>query len=387
MRLELRRRGRLDARPPGIARARHIALVTSGRIALGKALECAGIEQEDEVLLPGFHCMAMVHPIRSRGARPVFYRLDSSAGVDLDDVEARISNRTRALVAVHYFGFPQDALAIRRFCDERNLVFVEDCAHAYFGELGGRPLGSFGHYAIASSMKFFPVFDGGVLASDETPLETAGLRSAGTSFELKALLRCLERASRSSRTPLGRLLSSFFDLKDIAWDRTKRHSARLKSGMRTPTASEGGFEFDPSWLNVRMSAASRLISANTDFARVIERRRRNFLFLLDALGDLPGAHALFAQVDEGVVPLVFPLYVEQPRETFHQLKMRRVPIYRFGEYLDPTVTAEVYRRSVELSEHVFQLPCHQDLGEKELCWIVDSVSKVFRRRTDAKSSG
>ena len=59
---------------------------------------------------------------------------------------------------------------------------LEDCAHAFFGEYENRPLGSFGDYAIASTMKFFPTSEGGCLVSSHHSITSLHLKSAGIAF-------------------------------------------------------------------------------------------------------------------------------------------------------------------------------------------------------------
>jgi len=104
----------------------------------------------------------MVAPLSCVSASPVFYRLNEDLRVDLEDIARKIDASTYVLIAVNYFGFPQDLEKLRKFCDDHDLVLIEDCAHSFFGEFAGRPLGSYGDYAIASLTKFFPVKEGGV---------------------------------------------------------------------------------------------------------------------------------------------------------------------------------------------------------------------------------
>ena len=93
-----------------------------GRMALSAAFRDAQIGKGDEVLLPAYHCIVMVDAVLSAGATPVFYRIQSDTAVDLQDIEERITPSTRALLVVHYFGFPQmEMQAIRTLCNARNL--------------------------------------------------------------------------------------------------------------------------------------------------------------------------------------------------------------------------------------------------------------------------
>ena len=127
----------LGARGPRISAMTdtgEVRLVTSGRIALALAMRAIGLAPGDRVLVPAWHSLSMIPPIVAAGAEPVFYRVRRDASVDLDDVASRLEG-ARALVAVNYFGFPQDLAAIRAFCDRHALVMVEDCAHSFF-EIG-----------------------------------------------------------------------------------------------------------------------------------------------------------------------------------------------------------------------------------------------------------
>lgn len=161
------RRGKV----PSILEAGRSRHVSQGRMAIALALEHASIGPGDEVLVPAYHCVAMVEPVRHVGATPVFYRIGRDTSVDIGDLAARLSPASKAVVAVHYFGFPQRTLpALRALCDGRGLTLIEDCAHAFFGSQDGIPFGAMGDYAVASSWKFFPIPEGGYLVSARHPL-------------------------------------------------------------------------------------------------------------------------------------------------------------------------------------------------------------------------
>src|ERR1051325_1312360 len=170
---------------PSVADAGDVRYTASGAGAIGLALRDAGIGAGDEVLLPAYHCLAMVEPVRAIGARPAFYRLRPDLSIDLDDLRARIHPSTRAILATHSFGFPADMAAVRTLCDRHKLLLIEDCAHAFYGSIDGRALGTVGDYAIASVRKFFPVYDGGLLVSTRRHLDRVRLRSPGFAYELK----------------------------------------------------------------------------------------------------------------------------------------------------------------------------------------------------------
>ena len=184
---------------PSVLDAGSAEFVTSGTIAIALALQQMKIGKNDKVLLPAYHCISMVEPVVQANAIPVFYKINADTSVDLDDIQARLDRSTKLLLITHYFGFPQDLSKLRFFCDKHNILMLEDCAHAFFGEYNKRPLGSFGDYAIASTMKFFPTSEGGCLVSSHHPITSLHLKSAGVVFEVKAALDALERGFEYGR--------------------------------------------------------------------------------------------------------------------------------------------------------------------------------------------
>ena len=86
---------------------------------------------------------------------------------------------------------------------------------------------------------------------------------------------------------------------------------------------------------------------------------------------------MITELPEGVVPYMFPLWVDDLSTVFPVLEDRAVPMQRFGQFLWPGVDENLCRTSVEFSKHLIQLPCHQDLREDELDWVLETVSSVI----------
>lgn len=365
--------------PPvrAITDAGTVRLVTSGRVAIALALREMGVVEGDAVLVPAYHCGSMIEPVIWAGATPVFYRVHSDTTVNLQDLAARLTPRTKVLMATNYFGFPQPLELLRQFCDQHGLLLLEDCAHSFLGEYRGRPLGAWGDYAIASSMKFFPIYEGGCLVSPRLRRDAVPLRSAGMGFEAKAAINALEDSCAHSRLgPLRLLLAPPMALKSWLWRQIKaRNPARAHP--LAPGSSDGGFSFDPAWLDKRSSLFSRLMLRLVSRRRMGALRRRHYLRLQRELAGLPGCRPLHPQLPDGAYPWVFPLWVEQPQQAFIALKQAAVPVLRFGEYLWPGVTAQVCPNSVALSRHVLQFPCHQELNATELDWMITRIRAVL----------
>jgi perosamine synthetase len=365
-------------RPLSVLDAGAARFVTSGRIAIGLALREMDIKPGDTVLVPAYHSPSMIPPVLACGAEPRFYRIRADTSVDLDDVAAKLDPSVRVLMVTHYFGFPQPLAALRAFCDARGLLLLEDCAHAFFGEYQGTPFGAWGDYAIASSMKFFPIYEGGCLVSARHSLTRVKLRSAGAGFEAKVALTTLENSFAYGRLPLvAALLRLPLAAKGVLWRALK---ARRAPGAATPAlapdSSDSSFDFDPRWLDKRSSLFSRLMLRLVSSGRIGALRRRHYQALHDALVGLSGVRPLFPALPAGVYPWVFPLLADDPaclQRLCAALAQAGVPYVRFGETLWPGVDAKVCPVSADLSQRLVALPCHQALAPAELDWMIGQL--------------
>ena len=358
--------------------AGEVRMVTSGRIAIALALREMGIGKGDAVLVPAYHSMSMIPPVLACGARAVFYKVGPDARVDLVDAAAKLDASVKAIMVTSYFGIPQPLAAVRAFCDQHGLQMLEDCAHCFFGEHEGRAAGSWGDYAIASSMKFFPIYEGGCLVSARHALRMPHTVSAGKGFEAKACLNALENSFAYGRLPLLRAaLWLPLQLKAALWRMLKQRRAPGAPEL-TPSSSDSSFDFDPRWLDKRASWFSRRVIARASHARIVARRRANYLRLQQALSNLPGCRPLFAMLPDGACPWLFPLLVDAPQPLFERLHAEGVPMTRFAETLWPGVDAAVCANSVDLSRRVISFPVHQELQEGELAWMTGAIRAALQ---------
>ena len=361
-------------RPPAasVLGAGDVRMVTSGRIAIALALREMHVGAGDTVLVPAYHSMSMIPPVLACGARVVFYKVGPDAQVDLADIAARLDATVKVLMVTHYFGIAQNMAALRALCDKNALFLLEDCAHCFFGEHEGKPAGSWGDYAIASSMKFFPIYEGGCLVSARHVLRTPPTVSAGKGFEVKACLNALENSFAYGRLPLVHaLLWLPLKLKAALWGRLKQRAAPALTGTLTPSSSDSSYEFDARWLDKRASWFSRTVIAHASHARIVARRRANYLQLQQALVGLPGCRPLFAALPDGACPWLFPLLVDAPQPLFERLLAARVPMTRFAETLWPG--AEMCANSAALSRQVIAFPVHQELRADEVAWMTVAI--------------
>jgi dTDP-4-amino-4,6-dideoxygalactose transaminase len=354
-------------------------LVTSGRIAIALALRAMAVQPGDAVLVPAYHSPSMIPPVLHAGATPVFYRLLPDTSVDLEDVAGKIAPNVKVLMVTHYFGFVQDLSALRAFCDARDLLLLEDCAHCFFGEHGGRPVGAWGDYAAASSMKFYPVYEGGALVSGRHRLDAVALRPAGFGFEAKAALAMLESGFPYGRLPLLRvLLAPALQIKGRLRHLLRGRRAAAPAAALAPASSDSSFDFDPAWLDKRSSWLSRLLIRRLPAARIVALRRARYLRLQAGLQGLPGIRPLFAALPDGVCPWMFPLLADDPERLFDEVRAAGVPVTRFARPLWPGVDESVCAASSMLSRRVLAFPCHQELREDELDWMIATLRTILQ---------
>lgn len=122
----------------------------SGRSALLALLRAFGIGRGDEVLIQAFTCVAVPNSILWAGAKPVFVDIDATYNIDFNDLQEKITKRSRAVVIQHTFGIPGNIDAILKVARKHNFRVIEDCAHALGGTYRGKRLGSLGDAAFFS---------------------------------------------------------------------------------------------------------------------------------------------------------------------------------------------------------------------------------------------
>ena len=119
--------------------------VTNGSHAIEVALLATGIGQGDEVIVPSWTFFATAASVLMANAVPVLVDVELGTGcIDPVAVEAAITERTRAVIAVHIAGHPADMDRLTEICVRHDLVLIEDCAHAHGSRFNGRMVGTFG---------------------------------------------------------------------------------------------------------------------------------------------------------------------------------------------------------------------------------------------------
>ena len=156
------------------AGVRHGISCASGTDALLIALRAIGLGPGDEVITTPFTFVATASTVLMCGAKPVFVDIDPrSFNLDLDQVAAAITPRTKAIVPVHLFGQPVNLAPLKTLCEQHGLKLIEDAAQSFGADYAGRKSGAYGDIGCTSfypSKNLSAFGDGGLILADDDAL-------------------------------------------------------------------------------------------------------------------------------------------------------------------------------------------------------------------------
>ncbi|MGI0078107.1 MAG: DegT/DnrJ/EryC1/StrS family aminotransferase [Nitrososphaerales archaeon] len=162
--------------------------VTSGTAGLHTALVALGVGPGDEVIIPTYGWVACPDAVAATGATPVLTNIDESLTLDPVDVENKISNRTKAIMAVHIRGAPCDLDSISKIAKKYQIALLEDVAQAGGGSYHGRKLGSIGDVGSFSFQlnKMITAGEGGAVTCNDEMIHERALmfHDIGTPYRI-----------------------------------------------------------------------------------------------------------------------------------------------------------------------------------------------------------
>lgn len=166
-------RGRVfEAEFAKLCEVNHAVAVSNGTVALELALHSKGIGTGDEVIVTPRTFLASASCVVARGATPIFADIDEhSENITATTIERSLTNKTKAIIAVHHAGWPCEMDQIMQLAEANNLVVIEDCAQAHGATYKGKPVGSLGHIAAFSFCQdkiMTTGGEGGMIVTNET---------------------------------------------------------------------------------------------------------------------------------------------------------------------------------------------------------------------------
>jgi hypothetical protein len=254
------------------------------------------------------------------------------------------------------------------FCSARGLLLIEDCALSFLSEFDGRPLGSFGEYAVYCLYKSLPIPNGAVLVQNRGDLQH---------------LENLETLDPKRVSVFGRSSELLLESFRSRFPRTGAMLAGIKAAVgNTLTALSierervGNIDFDLDKVDTGMSSLCHWLLAHFDYEMIRSRRRENF----QGLG-----HRLWGKINllpvklaEGVCPLFFPILVEDKKAVAADLTRRGIGVVELWNEGDPEANGADSEDALFLRKHVLELPIHQNVSEAQLDYIAREVTRRVR---------
>ena len=164
----------------------HGVAVSNGSAALDIAIKALGIGKGDEVIMPTFTIISPAQSVITAGAIPVLVDSDCETwNMDVSQIEAKITVKTKAILVVHIYGLPVEMGPIVALCQKYNLKLIEDAAEVYGQTYNGKMCGSFGDISIFSFYpnKHITTGEGGMILCNDNDLAERCQKLRNLAFE------------------------------------------------------------------------------------------------------------------------------------------------------------------------------------------------------------
>lgn len=356
---------------PSLLDLPHRVYTRSGRSAIALALQITGVRPGERVLVPTYHCPTMIAPVERVGAIPVFYPLDWDGMPKMPPTLE--TSGIRAMLVPHLFGIPRRLDAIAAYCCKRQVTLIEDCAHCFFGQAGGVPVGVTGDYAIGSLPKFFPVPEGGLLASSRHPIPNDFRPMLDLRSNARAVWDVVDLSTLAGHSGAAGVLSRVAG----RLRRHKQSSLRFDdSSTNQPTADEirSLSMADPLLPPEPIRRTESWLVDHCNLEANIHQRQSNFELFAEKFKGLRGAEALYMGAVSDAAPYVFPLVFVDPESAYRKMRAANLPVFRWDRVWPDTPVAAT-DAGTHWSRHLIQFACHQSLKSEDIRRITEVVTQ------------
>lgn len=335
-----------------VSGAKYAAVVSNGTAALHVACLAAGIGEGDEVITTPITFAASANCALYCGARPVFADINPETyNIDPDDIERKITDKTKAVVAVDFTGQAVELVRIRKICDEHHLVLIEDGAHSIGTLYNGQPVGSI---ADMTTFSFHPVKTvtggegGAVVTNNKDYYKRLQLfRSHGITRDADFMTKEPEGAWYYQQVELG-----------FNYRLTDMQAALISSQLKK--------------LNVFKARRKELV------------KRYN-----DAFSQMPGI-IVQKEIPESdtarhlyIIQLDFSKVKGTRREVFDALKAENVccnvhyiPVYYFPYYQNMGYTKGLCPNAEKVYEGIISIPLYYSMTDEDADSVIEAIRKV-----------
>ncbi|MFT4602696.1 MAG: dTDP-4-amino-4,6-dideoxygalactose transaminase [Arenicella sp.] len=326
-------------------------LTTSCTDALEMSAILLGIEDGDEVIIPSFAYVSVANAFVLRGAKPIFCdSTKSSPNIDHEKIAELITEKTKAIVVIHYAGISCDMDAVMRIADQHGLFVIEDAAHSIDSYYKGKPLGSIGHLATFSfhETKNIIAGEGGMLVVNDD--------------------RFLERA-------------------EIIWEKGTNRSAFNKGEVESYSWVDIGSSYTPSELvsaflyaqleNIERIQDKRITLWNS-YSFGLQQLEKESKIQLPKLADYSSnnGHIFYIICSSKLErsELIQHLAEDGVLAVFHYLPLHQSEFYKTHHSSKSDSSLEF---SCFFSDHLLRLPLYFEMSQHEVSLVVKSIVRYY----------
>lgn len=322
---------------------KNVVTVNSGTAAIRLALALSGVGPGDEVISTPYTMVATNTAILEQFAIPVFADIQSDTiNLDPEDIEHRITERTKAIMCVHWGGYPCDMDEIHKIATDHDLIVIEDAAHALGATYRGKPIGTISDYSTFSfqAIKHLTTGDGGLLAvRDDDKYDEAVRRR-------------------------------WFGI-----DRDGRRNTFIEDPVIDIT--EPGYKY-----HMNDIAATIGLEQLKYFGPLFQRRQEIAEYYTDELEGLDGISLLERGQDRTHANWMFAIHTEDRNALMKYLREKKIGVTIHNWRNDRYSVFGGLRKDLpvlaRVNEILVNIPMHHDLTSSEIEYIVDEIRTYFR---------
>jgi len=375
-------RGRCDAQ--------NAHLFALGRNATYAACKSVGVGDGDEILTPAFDCDGALQPFTVMGVRPRFYRINPhDFAIDIEDLQRKITTKTKLIHIVQYFGQPQNWQAIENFKRTCDVPILVDNAYSLYSSYEGRNFSSLGDLAFFSLRKELPLSDGALLQINNSQYHCPRVEESVPWVYAHERARALSiiRAGLKKAIPASDVLLRLLRRGGLGSGVTYLPPLYSDLDAELPVVAlrdHVGEEFSCDYLRP-MSRFARWqlgrLKAD-DFAAISLRRQTAYRHLVSRLQGIPGLIIMNEYLSDETVPFCLNLRVTRFRDEILSELSREYSVMAW-----PTLPGAVL-------EQIDDFPEVRELGSQiiqfvfpwDLIWPTDYFEHLDRFAQDLKES-
>ncbi|MFK8053412.1 MAG: aminotransferase class I/II-fold pyridoxal phosphate-dependent enzyme [Woeseiaceae bacterium] len=341
---------------------------SSGRVALSAILSSIRSKKNgSQVLVPSYVCSVVLDACRWSGLTPVSYSVNEDLTVDLVDVQEKLSDSVVALVAVHFFGKLAELDSLSEACKDAGIPMIEDAAHL---DIDNQEDDFWkcrkGSWIFSSLRKFSGTFDGAIAV----PLSPESAQSlAGADHRLLAELRGLKNNFEILRGPGPVVQGSSNETEQFEEKGVKAESASVHQHSVQSEYVDSRFKLDSA---NAMTWSSRVVARLNNRSCAGLRRSEIFCAVRDASTEWDRARLLFQELEQGSVPYVIPVLLNDSDADYHEIRQAGVEALRWENLGDTGC-----RVCVLYERRLIQIPCHEQMSNKDVDFLIDTLRGIL----------